>query len=62
MITITDKAFSQIRIVQIEENDDSSLRIFVQGGGCSVFQYDSRLTNNKQKMILSWKSMELRLL
>ncbi|NDG33481.1 iron-sulfur cluster insertion protein ErpA [bacterium] len=39
MITITDKAFSQIRIVQIEENDDSSLRIFVQGGGCSGFQY-----------------------
>jgi len=39
MITITDKAFSQIRIVQIEENDDSPLRIFVQGGGCSGFQY-----------------------
>ncbi|NDG33140.1 iron-sulfur cluster insertion protein ErpA [bacterium] len=39
MLTVTDKAFVQIRQVQIEENEDSPLRVFVKGGGCSGFQY-----------------------
>lgn len=39
MLVVTDKAFNQIRQVQIEENDTSPLRIFIQGGGCSGFNY-----------------------
>lgn len=39
MLIVTDKAFNQIKQVQIEENDDSPLRIFIQGGGCSGFTY-----------------------
>lgn len=39
MLTVTDKAFKQIRQVQLEENDTSPLRIFIQGGGCSGFTY-----------------------
>ena len=39
MLTVTDKAFNQIRQVQLEENDTSPLRIFIQGGGCSGFNY-----------------------
>ena len=39
MLTVTDKAFNQIRQVQLEENDTSPLRIFIQGGGCSGFTY-----------------------
>lgn len=39
MLQVTDKAFNQIKLVQIEENDFSPLRVFVQGGGCSGFQY-----------------------
>lgn len=39
MLVVTDKAFKQIKQVQIEENDDSPLRIFIQGGGCSGFTY-----------------------
>ena len=39
MITITESAAKQIRQVQTEENTDSPLRVFVQGGGCSGFTY-----------------------
>lgn len=39
MLTVTEKAFTQIKQIQTEENDYSALRIFVQGGGCSGFQY-----------------------
>jgi len=39
MLLVTDKAFKQIRTVQLEENENSPLRVFVQGGGCSGFQY-----------------------
>ncbi|NBW57787.1 iron-sulfur cluster insertion protein ErpA [bacterium] len=39
MLTVTDKAFNQIRQVQLEENETSPLRVFIQGGGCSGFQY-----------------------
>lgn len=39
-IAITDNATSKIKDLLIEENNPSlSLRIFVQGGGCSGFQY-----------------------
>lgn len=39
-ITITDTAVEKIREVIAEENNPSlMLRMFVQGGGCSGFQY-----------------------
>ena len=39
MLQITDKAYAQIRSVMIEENTGDALRVFVQGGGCSGFNY-----------------------
>ncbi len=40
MITITAAAQEKIESILVEENNlDSSLRVFVQGGGCSGFQY-----------------------
>lgn len=41
MITITEKAAEKIKDLYIDENDPNikGLRIFVQGGGCSGFQY-----------------------
>jgi len=39
VITITESAARQIQQVQTEENTNSPLRVFVQGGGCSGFTY-----------------------
>ena len=39
MLTITEDAAKKIRSIIDEENADLKLRIFVQGGGCSGFQY-----------------------
>jgi len=40
MITITDNAVNKIREILAEENNPNiKLRVFVQGGGCSGFQY-----------------------
>jgi iron-sulfur cluster insertion protein len=39
MLHITDKAYNQIRSVMIEENTTDALRVFVEGGGCSGFNY-----------------------
>lgn len=42
MITITDKAATQIGQLRQTENhtDDSNIRVSVQGGGCSGLMYD----------------------
>lgn len=50
MITITPLAAQKLREVMIEDNKDPSkdyLRVFVQGGGCSGFQYGLMLEENK---------------
>ncbi len=41
-ITVTPEAAEQLRKVILEDNKDpktAALRVFVQGGGCSGFQY-----------------------
>lgn len=39
MITLTDAAADRIIDLIIEQDDASALRVFVQGGGCSGFNY-----------------------
>jgi iron-sulfur cluster insertion protein len=40
MINFTDKAVAKIKEIIAEENNPAiKLRVFVQGGGCSGFQY-----------------------
>ena len=40
MINVTESAASKISELLVEENKpDAGLRVFVQGGGCSGFQY-----------------------
>ena len=40
MITLTDNAVLKIKDILAEENNPNiKLRVFVQGGGCSGFQY-----------------------
>jgi len=71
MITITDKAADKIKDLYIDENDSSilGLRIFVQGGGCSGFQYgftwdstqnedDFIVEHNEIKVIIDAMSMQ----
>ena len=47
MLVVTDKAFNQIKQVQVEENDYSPLRVCVHGGGCSGFSYGFTFDNQQ---------------
>ena len=50
MITLTDSAREKIADILAEENNPRlKIRAFVQGGGCSGFQYEFSLTNNVEK-------------
>ncbi len=49
MITITEAAQNKIAEVLAEENDPNTrLRMYVQGGGCSGFQYGFTIDDAKQ--------------
>lgn len=49
-LTITDNAFGKIREILAEENNpDLKLRTFVQGGGCSGFQYGFTLDEEQNE-------------
>jgi len=47
MIQITEKAFKQIHEIMMEEDTNEALRVFVQGGGCSGFQYGFTFDENQ---------------
>ena len=50
MITITDSAAVKIKDLILEENDPSlKVRAFVQGGGCSGFQYNFDLIEQAEE-------------
>ena len=47
MITVTEQAIAKIQDILTEENNPAlKLRVFVQGGGCSGFQYGFTLDEN----------------
>ena len=50
MITISQSAVEKIKDILAEENNPSlKLRVFVQGGGCSGFQYGFALDEEKNE-------------
>lgn len=57
MITVTEKAAKRIKELMAEKSADGSeynqetvgLRVFVQGGGCSGFQYGMQIENEPQE-------------
>jgi iron-sulfur cluster insertion protein len=44
-ITLTDRAASRIRLILAKEPGKQALRIAVNGGGCSGFQYEFQLAD-----------------
>ncbi|MCK5717448.1 MAG: iron-sulfur cluster insertion protein ErpA [Thiomargarita sp.] len=49
-LLFTDNAANKVQQLIKEENDDSlMLRVFVQGGGCSGFQYGFTFDKNTQE-------------
>jgi len=40
---VTDRAYARLAEILAETGEDKALRIAVEGGGCSGFQYDIRL-------------------
>ncbi|MBA2405011.1 MAG: iron-sulfur cluster assembly accessory protein [Bdellovibrionales bacterium] len=51
IISITDKALEQIRVIAQAENSDASrgLRLAVTGGGCSGLSYKIEFSDQKDK-------------
>lgn len=41
--TVTDRAFARLAEIAAETGETRALRVAVDGGGCSGFQYDIRL-------------------
>lgn len=49
MITLTDSAVSQIRLLEQEKASEGQLlRIFVEAGGCSGFEYGMSFDDQKE--------------
>lgn len=52
MVNITDSAFNRVKDIKLEDSipDNTSLRVFVQGGGCSGMEYgftfDEQINND----------------
>jgi len=40
---VTDRAFARLAEINADTGEDKALRVAVEGGGCSGFQYDIRL-------------------
>ncbi len=51
ILSITDKALEQIKVISIAENADNSkgLRLAVTGGGCSGLSYKIEFSESKPK-------------
>lgn len=42
---VTDRAFSRLAEINAAQDGDQALRVAVEGGGCSGFQYEIALTD-----------------
>ena len=63
-IIFTDAASLKVKeLIEEEGNPDLKLRVFVQGGGCSGFQYgftfDEEINNGKKRRYIAHRLYEL---
>jgi iron-sulfur cluster insertion protein len=49
MLTVTPSAHAQINTILSEEEESKYVRAFIQGGGCSGFQYGFTMENDKNE-------------
>ena len=64
MINITESAANKLKELMLEKDSDGKeydqltvgLRVFVQGGGCSGFQYGMQIENEPQENDLRYES------
>jgi len=57
---VTDRAFARLAEIAEETGDIKALRVAVEGGGCSGFQYDIRLDDpTDDDMILEKDGMKV---
>jgi iron-sulfur cluster insertion protein len=49
MITVTDAALNKLQTILNEEHPGGKLRIFIQGGGCSGFQYGFAIEETQEE-------------
>jgi len=62
-LVFTDSAANKVKeLVDEEGNPDLKLRVFVQGGGCSGFQYDDDTQMSKNGVTLLIDAMSLQYL
>lgn len=65
MITITLKAAEKLRDVMKDDNKDpekGTLRVFVQGGGCSGFQYGLTLNEENSPADIHFESNGIKII
>lgn len=69
MLTITENAANKLKELMSEKDADGTefnqavvgLRVFVQGGGCSGFQYGMTIENESQEADLKFESSGIRI-
>lgn len=62
MLKLTESAKKKIIDILKEENDESlKLRVFVQGGGCSGFQYGFSIDNeqNEDDIVVNFDNLDV---